>query len=86
MDGVTRTYCDEAGDYVVSNVISPKDLVSRPDNNGQNFYHHLQASIMTGAVAYISSFIDFVRVKQNRIDWISRPCKVIVFELLYKQA
>ena len=29
-----RTYCDEAGDYVVPNVLSPspRDLVSRPDN------------------------------------------------------
>ena len=25
------TDCDEAGDYVVPNVLSPKDLVSRPD-------------------------------------------------------
>ena len=33
MDGrLTRTYCDEAGDYVVPNVLSPRDLVSRPDN------------------------------------------------------
>ena len=33
MDGrVTRTNCDEAGDYVVPNVLSPRDLVSRPDN------------------------------------------------------
>ena len=27
-----RTNCDEAGDYVVPNVLSPRDLVSRPDN------------------------------------------------------
>ena len=25
------TDCDEAGDYVVPNVLSPRDLVSRPD-------------------------------------------------------
>ena len=32
MDGrQTRTYCDAAGDYVVP-VLSPGDLVSRPDN------------------------------------------------------
>ena len=24
--------CDEVGDYVVPNVLSPRDLVSRPDN------------------------------------------------------
>ena len=33
MDGrLTWTDCDEAGDYVVPNVLSPRDLVSRPDN------------------------------------------------------
>ena len=33
MDGrLTRTNCDEAGDYVVPSVLSPRDLVSRPDN------------------------------------------------------
>ena len=32
MDGrPTWTDCDEAGDYVVPNVFSPRDLVSRPD-------------------------------------------------------
>ena len=33
MDGrLIRTYCDKAGDNVVPNVLSPRDLVSRPDN------------------------------------------------------
>ena len=33
MDGrLTRTNCDAAGDYVVPDVLSPRDLVSRPDN------------------------------------------------------
>ena len=32
MDGrPTWTDCDEAGDYVVPNVLSPRDLVARPD-------------------------------------------------------
>ena len=32
MDGrPTWTDCDEAGDYVLPNVLSPRDLVSRPD-------------------------------------------------------
>ena len=32
MDGrPTWTDCDEAGDYVVPNVLSPRDLVSTPD-------------------------------------------------------
>ena len=29
---LTWTDCDEAGDYVVPNVLSPRDLISRPDN------------------------------------------------------
>ena len=28
---LTRTYCDETGGYVVLNVLSPRDLVFRPD-------------------------------------------------------
>ena len=28
---LTWTDCDKAGDYVVPNVLSPRDLVSRPD-------------------------------------------------------
>ena len=33
MDGrPTWTDCDEAGDCVVPNVLSPRDLVFRPDN------------------------------------------------------
>ena len=33
MDGrLTRTNCYEAGDYVVPNALSPRDLVSRPYN------------------------------------------------------
>ena len=29
---LTWTECDEAGDYVVPNVLSPRDLVYRPEN------------------------------------------------------
>ena len=29
---LTWTDCDKAGDYVVPNVLSPRDLGSRPDN------------------------------------------------------
>ena len=29
---LTWTDCDEAGDYVVPNVLSPRNLVSKPDN------------------------------------------------------
>ena len=36
---LTWTVCDEAGDYVVPNVLSPRDLVSRPDNMDETVPH-----------------------------------------------
>ena len=33
------TDCDEAGDYVVPNVLTPRDLVSRPDNMDETVLH-----------------------------------------------
>ena len=40
MDGrPTWTDCDEAGDYVVPNVLSPRDLVFRPDNMDETVTH-----------------------------------------------
>ena len=36
----TLTECDEAGDYVVPNVFSPRDLVFRPDNMDETVPHH----------------------------------------------
>ena len=40
MDGrLTWTDCDEAGDYVVPNVLSPRDLVSRPDKMDETVPH-----------------------------------------------
>ena len=40
MDGrPTWTDCDEAGDYAVPNVLSPRDLVFRPDNIDETVTH-----------------------------------------------
>ena len=36
---LTRTDCDEAGDYVVPNALSPRDLVSRSDNMDETLLH-----------------------------------------------
>ena len=45
MDGrPTWTDCDEAGDYVVPNVLSPRDLVFRPDNMDETVTHILRPS------------------------------------------
>ena len=44
MDGrPTWTDCDEAGDYVVPNVLSPRDLVFRPDNMDETVPHTYNA-------------------------------------------
>ena len=40
MDGrLTWTDCDEAGVYLVPNVLSPRDKVSRPDNMDETVPH-----------------------------------------------
>ena len=36
---LTWTDCDESGDYVVPNVLSPWDLISRPDNMDETVLH-----------------------------------------------
>ena len=38
---LTWTDCDEAGDYVVPNVLSSRGLVSRPDNMNETVLHTL---------------------------------------------
>ena len=42
----TLTDCDEAGDYVVPNVLSPRDLVFR--QHGRNFTTHTYGRIALG--------------------------------------
>ena len=47
MDGrLTRTDGDEAGDYVVPNVLSPRDLVFRPDNMDETVPHTLMHNLI----------------------------------------
>ena len=48
MDGrKTWTDCDEAGDYVVPNVLSPRDLVFKPDNMDETVLHtHTHMSLL----------------------------------------
>ena len=48
MDGrPTWTDCDEAGDYVVPNVLSPRDLVFRPDNMDETVPHtHMSCRVI----------------------------------------
>ena len=36
---LSRTDCEDAGDYVVPNVLSQRDLVSRPDDMDETVLH-----------------------------------------------
>ena len=54
--------CDEAGDYVVPNVLSPRDLVSRPDNMDETVPHTYMDS--HPAAVYIFS-IRYLKVISN---------------------
>ena len=54
MDGrPTGTDCDEAGDYVVPNVLSPRDLVFRPDNMDKTVPHTGQTNKLAGTLMLI---------------------------------
>ena len=41
------TDCDEAEDYVVPNVLSPRDLVFRPDNMDETVPHTMVLLTLT---------------------------------------
>ena len=56
MDGrPTWTDCDEAGDYVVPNVLSPRDLVSRPDIMDETVPHTVKVSFAFYSIFSVNS-------------------------------
>ena len=42
---LTWTDCEEAGDYLVPNVLSPRDLVSRPDIMDKTTTHNTHSRL-----------------------------------------
>ena len=61
------TDCVEAGDYVVPNVLSPRDLVFRPDNMDETVPHSLIYSLRVcsqkpylGFPIYFFRLLDFI--------------------------
>ena len=53
---LTWTDCDETGDYVVPNVLSPRDLVSRPDKMDELYYTvrillHYRRTLIVGTIS-----------------------------------
>ena len=60
MDGrPTWTDCDEAGDYVVPNVLTPRDLVSRPDIIDETVPHIENALMCSHFYCTIFTFIHY---------------------------
>ena len=54
MDGrLNQTNCDEAGDYVVPNVLSPRDLVSRPGNMDETVQSSFKEVIANGLMNWL---------------------------------
>ena len=50
---LTWTDCDEAGDYFVPNALSPRDLVSRPDNMDETVLHTHSYCFWKAAIYHI---------------------------------
>ena len=64
MDGrPTWTDCDEAGDYVVPNVLSPRDLVFRPDNMNETVPHTFSRNAYMSRVMRKSVFFSICENK-----------------------
>ena len=71
MDGrPTWTDCDEAGDYVVPNVLSQRDLVFRPDNMDETVPHILLSilgdTIKTGGSSTGSGLIPASNLRHTK--------------------
>ena len=56
---LTRTDCDEAGDYVVPNVLSPRDLVFRPDIGHKLCHHRIENNAIISQITS-RSFLDLL--------------------------
>ena len=73
MDGrPTWTDCDEAGDYVVPNVLSPRDLVVRPDNMDETVPHTVVVVVVIGFYVSPTAKVIWRRdlgLKSHSKDW-----------------
>ena len=79
MDGEpTWTDCDEAGDYVVPNVFSPRNLASRPDDMDETVPHKQQEGqelVDSGGLAEAKKKKMLTAVTQEQeeemVEWLS---------------
>ena len=85
MDGrPTWTDCDEAGDYVVPNVLSPRDLVFRPDIMDETVPHIYMAKAAAEGLFLSRRILKcLTKIKSNNlgIDTHASLCWVIFADL-----
>ena len=78
MDGrPTWTDCDEAGDYVVPNVLSPRDLVFRPDNMDETVPHTHFTNMLAFDSVFCKLFLKRYKKHQPPIKF--QLCMVATF-------
>ena len=61
---LTWTDCDEAGDYVMHNVLCPRDLVSNPDNMDETALHTPLSNTF-----YFNARMRFFKKKSQKITF-----------------
>ena len=71
MDGrPTWTDCDGAGDYVVPNVLSPRDLVFRPDNMDETVPHTFYVSVCVYCPMTMTLVVSSVLCSSRKEFWL----------------
>ena len=70
---LTWTDCDEARDYVVPKVLSPRDLVSRPDNMDETVLHTTN-TIQTTFVSDETVFNVLSLADEYQVDLLIKRC------------
>ena len=85
MDGrPTWTDCDEAGDNIVPNVLSPRDLVFRPDNMDETVPHTDDKKISEQPAQYllICTFDDLKHFLYSEFYQVATHILFALFNLL----
>ena len=68
------TDCDEAGDFVVPYVLSPMDLVSRPDKMDKTVLHHTHVASETKTTFRLLNEINIAKMKHILKYFVIKLC------------
>ena len=72
---LTWTDCDEAGDYVMHNVLCPRDLVSNPDNMNETALHTPLSNTFFSMPECVSLKKKSQNITFGRILYVKHDCK-----------